>query len=413
MAKYQRTDHAANEKCEALNLRIDLPMKELMSGVRDDIERFCAQIGLKIMREVMEYEIASKVGRWGSQRAYRHGKQSGYVVYAGRKLAIERPRLRHRDQGEIPLETYQRFQSNGRMQRAVARKLMRHCSTRDYEGALEECLEGYGIKRSSVSRHFKLATIAQVKELLEKPVPPELLAVVIDAQYFSKQCIVVALGIDKEGRKHVLGLWQGGTENTTVVKALLEDLVARGLNPERKLLFVIDGNKALRSALSRVFGERAVVQRCRVHKERNVTEHLPKDKQKQASWRLRAAWARSNATEAERELRKVTGWLRGINPSAANSLEEGLEETLTLQKLGVNHRLAHCLSSTNMIESCFSRTGSLVQRVKHWQHGEMVQRWAAAALKVAQKGFRRVRAFEHLGALEDALSQSENLLKAA
>ena len=413
MAKYHRTQTSATEKNQTLTLKLELPMTELIDGVREDIEAISAQLGLTILKAVMQHEIQAQVGAWGEQRAYRHGQQKGYVVYAGRKLPIHRPRWRSRQKGELPLKSYERFQKDGRMQQAVAAKVLRQCSMRNYEGALDKCLKGYGVKRSSVSRHFKIATAAEVKALLERPVPPDLLAVVIDGQYFARQCIIVAVGIDEEGRKHVLGLWQGGTENLTVVKALLEDLVARGLDPERQRLFVIDGSKALRSAISRVLGDKALVQRCRVHKQRNVTEHLPKDKQGQAAWRLRTAWAKSDPKEAEKELRKVVHWLRGINPMAARSLEEGLEETLTLQKLGVNHRLARYFSSTNAIESCFARTGSLMRRTNRWYDGEMVQRWAAAALKVAAKGFRRISAFEHLGALKEALEQSETILKAA
>ena len=207
----------------------------------------------------------------------------------------------------------------------------------------------------------------ELKELLERPVPPELVALLIDAKYFPKQCIIVALGIDKEGRKHVLGLWEGATENATVVKGLLEDLVARGLETQHKLLVVMDGGKALRKAVQQVFGDNAVVQRCRVHKQRNVVEHVPKEKQGQAIWRLRAAWDKADPKAAEKELRKIISWLEDISPMAARSLQEGLEETLTLQKLGVNRRLAECLSSTNMIESCFADESS--QALAQWQDG--------------------------------------------
>ena len=413
MATYRKAKIEAIEKQERLSLQMDLPMAELIAGVRDDIEALAAQIGLTIMKAVMKREVESQLGQWGQQSAYRHGQQRGYVVYAGRKIAMQRPRIRSKDNEELPLKSYQAFQSDGRMQRAVGRKVMRQCSTRNYEGALDECLEGYGIKRSSVSRHFKVTTAAELKELLERPMPPELLAVLIDAKYFPKQCIIVALGIDKEGRKHVLGLWEGATENAVVVKGLLEDLVARGLETQRKLLVVMDGGKALRKAVQQVLGDNAVVQRCRVHKQRNVVEHLPKEKQGQAIWRLRAAWDKADPKVAEKELRKVVSWLEDISPMAARSLQEGLEETLTLQKLGVNRRLAHCLSSTNMIESCFARASSLLHRVKRWHDGKMVLRWAAATLKVAEKGFRRIRAFEHLGTLEEALTDSENILKAA
>jgi len=413
MATYRKAQIETIEKNQTLTLQLELPMAELIAGVREDIEALSAQIGLKIMHAVMDHEIESKVGPWGQQGGYRHGHQNGYVVFAGRKVAVKRPRIRSKGKQEIPLASYRAFQSDGRMQRAVARQLIRQCSTRNYEGALDECIEGYGIKRSSVSRHFKATTATQIKEFMERPVPPDILAVLIDGKYFPKQCIIVGLGIDKEGRKHVLGLWEGATENAAVVKGLLEDLLARGLEPQRKLLIVMDGSKALRRAVHQVFGDNAVVQRCRVHKQRNVLEHLPKEKQGQAAWRLRAAWNKPDVKTAEKELRKIVSWLADISPMAARSLEEGLEETLTLQSLGVNGRLAHCLSSTNMIESCFAHAGSLMHRVKRWYDGKMVVRWAVATLKVAEKGFLRIRAFEHLGGLEEALSDNKNILKAA
>ena len=413
MAKYQRTKLSAMQNSERLSLQVDLPMRELVAGVREDIEALSAQIGLSILQAVMEEEVRLKVGPWGAQQLYRHGKQKGYVVYAGRKLGIQRPRLRDPQKGEVALETYRGFQSDGRLQRAVARRVIRQCSMRNYEGALDECLEGYGIKKSSVSRHFKVSTMQELKGLLERPVPPELLALVIDAKYFTKQCIIVAIGIDKEGRKHVLGLWEGATENTTVVKGLLEDLIARGLDPQHPLLIVMDGGKALRKAVQQVFGSQALVQRCRVHKQRNVVEHLPKEKQSQAIWRLRAAWAKADPKAAEKELHKIVQWLESISPMAARSLQEGLEETLTLQKLGINRVLAQTLSSTNIIESVFAHTGFLAHRVKHWQDGNMVLRWAAATLLRAQKSFRRIRGFEHLGALAEALTLNHSILKAA
>ena len=413
MAKYQRRGRPAIAKTEPVNVEMDLPMQELIAGARRDIEAFCGALGLQLMKRIIEREIEAKVGPWGKQRAYRHGTQAGYVVYAGRKVALRRPRLRSRDHQEVPLESYQAFQSDGKLQQAVARQIIRRCSMRDYAGALEACVHGYGIQRSSVSRQFKVTTAQELKAMLERPVPADLLAVLIDAKYFPKQCIIVALGLDKEGRKHVLGLWAGATENTSVVKGLLEDLVARGLPTERKLLFVLDGGKALRKAVQDVFGTHAVVQRCRVHKQRNVADHVPKDKQGQVIWRLRAAWAKSDPKDAEAELRKVARWLEGISPMAARSLKEGLEETLTLQKLGINRRLAQSLSSTNMIESCFAGAGSLIERVKRWREGDMVLRWAAATLTKTEKGFRRIRNFEHLGSLQEALTESETLLKAA
>ena len=415
MRKYQRAREQNIEKLEnrqVMHVQAELPMEELLAGIREDIERHTAEVGLKIIQGVMQEEIARKAGRWGEQSAYRHGTEPGYIVFSGRKVAIERPRLRAKKGGERPLSSYRAFQSDGKMQRAVARQLTRQCSTRNYEGAIEETLEGYGIKKSSVSRHWKSATALELQKLCQRPVPADLIALLIDSQYFADECITVVIGVDRQGQKQVLGLWHGATENSTVVKALLEELVERGLPTDRKLLIVIDGAKALRKAVAMIFGERGIVQRCRVHKQRNVVEHLPVEKRQQAIWRLRSAWDKSDPKEAFKELKAVIGWLEEISPGAARSLEEGLEETLTLQSLGINALLAQSLSSTNLIESCFSRTANWTGRVKHWRGAKMILRWAGAALLQAEKGFRKVKGYRHLHELQSALknaNQSINL----
>ena len=200
----------------------------------------------------------------------------------------------------------------------------------------------------------------------------------------------------------------GATENSTVAKGLLEDLMERGLDPSNPLLFIIDGSKALRKAIREVFGSHAPVQRCRVHKQRNIIEYLPKQKRQQAIWRLRAAWDKSDPEEAKAQLRKTVRWLDAISPSAARSLEEGLEETLTLQKLGINGTLLKSFSSTNLIESCFSHSGEWCRRVKHWRNAKMLLRWTAAGLLHAEKGFRRIRGYRDLNRLEHALQKHMN-----
>src|SRR6478736_10160839 len=285
----------------------------------------------------MEAEIEQKVGPWGRQKTHRHGHQPGYVIYAGRKVTLQRPRLRSREDQEVPLASYQAFQKDGKLQAAVARQLTRQCSTRNYEGAIESCLKGYGIKRSSVSRHWKAATAQELEALMQRPIPKDLLVLMIDSKFFGGDCLVAAIGIDLQGRKHVLGIWHGATENSTVVKGLLEDLVARGLESERKMLIVLDGAKALRKAVTMVLGDRALVQRCRIHKLRNVLDQLPKEKQTQARWRMQSAWSQKDPNTAERELRKTARWLEESWPMAANSLLEGLEETLTVQRLNIHH----------------------------------------------------------------------------
>ncbi len=389
-------------------LTLNCSMDQLLDEVAGEIEAFSAQIGLQIMHAVMDHEVSGIVGSWGRQGAYRHGTQPGYVVYGGRKVGLERPRVRGKGGGEIGLDTYRAFQRQDKIQAAVARQLTRRCSTRDYAGAIDDCLDGYGISKSSVSRQWKRATEKELQKLCQRPIPEGLVALILDGKQVKDDCVVVALGVTLDGRKHVLGLWHGATENSTVVKGLLEDLIERGLDPEQPLLFVIDGSKALRKAIREVFGSDAPVQRCRVHKQRNIVAYLPKGKQQQAIWRLHTAWDETDPQEAEVELRKTVNWLEDISPSAARSLEEALEETLTLQKLGVNGLLLTSLSSTNLIESCFSRSGEWSSRVKKWSGPKMLLRWTAAGLLHAENGFHRIRGYRNLKRLASALKKHMN-----
>ncbi len=418
MRKYRRQIEQAKEKAanrERLSLEAQLPMSELIAGVRDDIEAFAAELGLTLIQRVMEAEIQQKLGPWGQQLVSRHGHQPGYVIFGGRKVTLERPRLRSRQDKEVGLASYRAFQRNGKLQEAVARQLTRQCSSRDYEGAIEGCLKGYGIKRSSVSRHWKAATAKELERLMQRPVPKDLLVLMIDSKFFAGDCLVAAIGVDLQGKKHVLGLWHGATENATVVKGLLEDLVSRGLESERKMLIVLDGAKALRKAVTMVLGEQGLVQRCRIHKLRNVLDHLPEEKKAQAAWRLRAAWGQKDAQAAEKELRKTARWLDGFSPMAAASLLEGLEETLTVQRLGIRHALCRTLSNTNLIENCFAQAAYRTGRVKRWDGPRMILRWTAAALLWAEKNFRRIKGCEQLKDLQKVLQELEttSTLKAA
>jgi putative transposase len=402
----------ASTKCNLnpVNFQFDLPMLDILLQTKAEIEALSSQAGLKIIRHFLEEEIQERCGPHGQQRAYRHGQQPGYIVYAGRKVPISKPRLRAKGGPELVLKSYQAFQQDGRMQRAVARKLTHQVSTRNYAAAIDDCLEGYGIDKSSVSRQWKIATAAELQKLIQRPVPADLAALLIDGQYFRKECLIVALGVDQQGQKHVLGLWHGATENSTLVRELLADLRERGLNTEAAILVVLDGAKALYKGVRDVFGDRALIQRCRVHKLRNVLEHLPLEKRQQAAWRLRGAWAKPTPEEALKELRATVKWLDTISPNAALSLEEGLEETLTVTRLGLPESLVRTFSSTNLIESCFARTESWTGRVKRWRNAKMVMRWGAAALLFAEKGFRRVRGHDHINQLIEALRSHQSEL---
>ena len=238
MRNYKRQIEQASAKAEnqiRLTLEGQLPMAELIGGASQEIETFAAQLGLTIIQRVMEAEIQQKFGQWGQQPAYRHGHQAGYVIYGGRKVSPARPRLRSRAKKEVPLASYQAFQKNGKLPKALARQLTRQCSTQDYEGAIGSCLQGYGIKRSSVSRHWKAATAQELDRLMQRPVPKDLLVLMIDSKFFGGDCLVAAIGIDLQGKKHVWGVWHGATENSTVVKDLLERLI--------KLTWVLAGER--------------------------------------------------------------------------------------------------------------------------------------------------------------------------
>ncbi len=392
-------------------VRLPLPLVEVWEELQPEVEHLTGLAGLKIIRAVIEDEVMRRVGPRhqpdAASRCLRWGQQSGYVVFAGQKVAVQRPRVRTRQGQEVQLDSYARLQHDGRRQRAVREGIVAGLTSRNYHRAVQSVLEGYGIEKSSVSRQFVQASAAQLKKLCEKKLDDlDLVAILIDGIHLGQHVLVVALGIDSGGKKHVLGLWQGATENTTVVQALLEDLEVRGLNPKRRYLFMIDGAKALRAGIERVFGERAEVQRCQIHKRRNVKEHLPKSAQGDTDRRIRNAYAMTEYAAAKAELEKIFRQLERINPSAACSLEEGLEETLTVHRLGVGGLLRQTLASTNPIESCFSIVEKVARNVKRWRAGDHALRWTATGLLEAEKKFHKVKGYRELEILQHKLNPS-------
>jgi putative transposase len=413
---YQGTQDKSKQKFEVIGKRemwveVPLPMVEVWEEMQAQVEQLTGQAGLRIIGAILENEVTRRVGpsyQPGPESgAVRWGRQPGYVVFGGRKVAIERPRVRTRKGQEVELDSYTRLQHDGRRQRAVREGIVAGLTSRNYRRAVQSVVEGYGIEKSSVSREFVQASAAQLQELCEKKLEGlDLVAILIDGIHLGKQVLVVALGIANSGEKHVLGLWQGATENTTVVTELLEDLVARGLTPERRYLFVIDGAKALRAGIERVFGNRAEVQRCQIHTRRNVKEHLPKSAQGDTDRRIRNAYAMTEYAAAKAELEKIFRQLERINPSAARSLEEGLEETLTVHRLGVGKLLRQTLASTNPIESCFSIVEKVARNVKRWRAGDHALRWTATGLLEAEKKFHKVKGYRELELLQRKLNPS-------
>ena len=386
-----------------------LPMSPLLSEVAGAIEQTAAQAGLLMMKALIDEEVERIAGvryeHQADRQATRWGHAEGQVVFGGRKVALPRPRVRSVDGREVPLERYQAFAHPRRMQEAVSQRILRRVSTRDYAGALDDVCDGYGIAKSSVSRHWKAASRRQLKAMLECPLGElDLCVVFLDGKEFHDFTLIVAVGVDRQGRKHVLGLWSGATENAEVCGALLDDLIERGLAKDKPYLFVLDGAKALKKAVVRRFGSKALIQRCRVHKKRNLQKYLPKKYHGMLSLKLKMAWGMTEYDQALKELRKVHDWLASINQAAAASLEEGLEETLTINRLGLPPQLRRIFSSTNLIESCFSRAGDLCRGVKRWRDGTMACRWAASMLLDAQSRFRRIQAYRQLPLLINAMA---------
>jgi putative transposase len=412
--KYQRDQRKSNRKFEMVGgqellVRVPLPMAEVWAEMQAEVERLTGEAGMQILRGILEEEVTRRVGPPHrpnpTASCVRWGKQPGYVVFGGQKISLERPRVRKREGEEVALESYGQLQQDGRMQRAVRERMVAGLSTRNYRRAVESVLDGYGIEKSSVSRQFVAASAEQLRVLCERRLEElHLVALLIDGIHFGGQVLVVALGVDESGVKHILGLWQGATENTTVVKTLLEDLVSRGLNTQRRYLVVIDGAKALRAGVERVFGQQAEMQRCQIHKRRNVKDHLPENCQEDYDRRIRNAYGMTNYADAKEALEKIVRQLEGINPSAARSLAEGLEETLTVHRLGVGELLRRSLSTTNAIESCLSTVQRVARNVKRWQEGNQSLRWTATGLLEAEKRFNRIKGYREIGILNRRLN---------
>ena len=390
------------------SVQLSLPIAEILAGVGDAVERVTAEAGLLIMKALIDEEVETLAGKryahQESRKAYRWGLQESHVVYGGKKKALKRPRVRGTDGKEIPLERLGLFQNLGHLQKTAAKQVTLGVSMRDYETAVDDLCEGYGIAKSSVSRHWKAISMKKLEEFMERPLQDlDLVAILIDGIHFQDHLLTVSLGISSTGTKHVLGMWQGATENAQVCKELLEDMIRRGLDDEQKYLFVLDGSKALHKAVKAVFGARAEVQRCQVHKQRNVLSHLPKRYHFTFKSRMRIAWNMTNYKEAKKDLKKIVKDLKEVNESAATSLEEALEETLTLHRLQVSPSLRKSLRSTNLIESCFSNTRKFCRNVKNWKNGSMVLRWGGTMLHESEKSFRRVKGFRAMQSLIVAL----------
>jgi putative transposase len=393
-----------------LPARVQEALGQLVGAAKEGLLALSVGVGLGVMSELMAEEVDEVVGPRGrhdpDRSAVRHGHESGEVTLGGRRVAVERPRVRTADGSEeVGLATYRHFADRDPLTRVVLEQMLAGVSTRRFVRTREPVgseveAEARSTSKSAVSREFVARTRENLDALMSRRLDDVRLAVMmIDGIELKGRTNVVALGITTEGVKIPLGLWEGSTENATVATALLSDLVDRGLDPEQGILFVIDGAKALRKAIRTVFGERAPVQRCVRHKERNVLDHLPERDRPALKRRLRQAWAQTDHARALEQLRALAAELDRSHPGAAASLREGSEETLTITRLGITGRLKRTLESTNPCESMIECVRRSSRNVKHWQNGDMALRWTAAGMLEAERQFRRIIGYVDLAKL--------------
>lgn len=347
-------------------------------------------------------------GKKGAGAIRWHGTQRGTVSLSDRKLRVKKPRLRKKGKGksaEVAVPAYEAMRSNASVGERMLEILLCGVSSRNYGRVLPQMAETAGMSKSQVSRQAIKASEESLKRLAARRFEDvDLLVIYIDGMRFGQHHVIAAVGIDNTGHKHVLGLAEGATENGVVAKGLLEDLVERGVSPERRRLFVIDGSKALRQAIDTVFGKENPVQRCRNHKVKNVLGYLPEELRGSVSAVMKSAY-RLEPNEGMARLKQQAAWLEKSYPSAASSLLEGLEETFTVNRLGLSATLRRCLSTTNLIENPNSGVRRMTGRVSRWQDGRMALRWAASAFLEVEKRFRRVMGYRDLWMLESALNE--------
>ena len=383
-------------------VQLVLPMVETLGWLRRGVGELIRQAGLQLMELMMEEEVRSLVGERSrpqeDRRLNRWGTEQGYCVAMGQKVPIQRPRVRNtEDDKEVRLGTYAMFHRGEPLTETVWEKLMLGLSTRKYGQAVREFTEAYGLEKSAVSEHFIEASRRKLKEMMERRLDKmRLCALLIDATPFEGQQMVAALGIGEDGRKTILGIRQGATENATVVGELLGDLVERGLDFTQPRLYVLDGGKALTAAVKKHAGESATIQRCQVHKRRNVLDHLTDEQKPGVAKKLNEAYALEDYDVAKQALTALHRELMDLNPSAARSLGEGMEETLTVHRLHLPMQLRKTMASTNVIESAFSIVEQVCRNVKRWHGGDQRERWVGSGLLVAEKQFRRVQGYKQI-----------------
>lgn len=396
------------------NGQLLLPMLELIESSRMAVDELIDYVGRSSIEALLELSACAIAGEKHQGKRgediYRNGHQQGKVTLAERKVHINKPRLRRKGSGtgtEVDIPVYEAMNSEPGMSERVLEIMMRGVSTRNYEHVISEMAETLGVSKSSVSREFIKSSGRELEEICERRFADvDFLVIYIDGMVFADHHVIAAVGVALDGTKHILGLCEGASENAASAVSLLESMVERGIDPSKKYLFVIDGSKALRSAVKRVFGDDQKVQRCRSHKVRNVCDKLPKELKGQVKTVMRAAY-KLNADKGMAKLKKQAEWLKIEHPGAAASLLEGLEETFTINRMDLSSSLMRCLGTTNIIESPNSGVRQKTRRVSRWKNGKMVMRWAASGFLATEKNFRKIMGYKDLWMLEVALGRKK------
>ena len=396
----------------AVPVQLPLNVQGVLADVQHAFYGLCVAAGKQVLAAMMEADRRALCGAANvpdaRRLAVRGGTTRSAVVLGGQRIGIKRPRARSLEHGELALPTFEWAANADPLDAATMASMAAGVSTRRYAGTLDELPAPElprSVSKSAVSRRWVALTQAQLDQWLSCSLKElDLPVVMIDGIHFHQRVILVALGIDAQGNKHVLGLREGSTESTRVVRSLLSDLVDRGLDADRARLWVIDGGKALRRAIVDCFGELAHIQRCQEHKRRNVIEHLPEQLHASVGRALRDAWDGSNAALAARQLQRLAASLHGQHPGAAASLREGLDDTLTVQRLGLTGALYRTLRTTNPIENLNGSIAHFTRNVKRWKDGQMTLRWVAGALSDAKARFRKLRGHRDMKVLMVALT---------
>jgi putative transposase len=417
LAVLRRNDHNGLLAHFAQCPELFAPMLNLIASGKQTIEAVMNQAGRAVVELLLQLSATSIAGQKSPGRqsgeVLWHGSQGGQICLLERRLKVSKPRLRTRGQRgrEVAIPLYEQLQGDSGLAARMSEILVSGVSTRKYARVLPAMAASAGIAKSSVSRAMKGASEASLRQLMERSFKEhDILAVYIDGIEVAGHHVVAAVGLDDSGEKHLLGLVRGSSENAGVVKDLLQSLLKRGIDASVQRLFVIDGSKAIRSAIQQVYGEQGLVQRCRAHKVRNVIERLPGPTRAQTQSVLHAAY-KLPEKEGIAKLKQQAKWLQPQYPDAAASLLEGLEETFTVNRLRLTPALMRCLCTTNIIENPNGAVRVITGRICRWRDHEMVLRWMASAYLEAEKSFRRIQGYRDLWVLSTALGRARSTSK--